>query len=129
MIVGTCHCGKAGWTFDGMPASATACNCSICRRYGALWAYDHEGGKISVSGATQVYLWGRKWLEFHFCSHCACVVYWRAVRPAKNGRRPVGFNLRLAAPETVKAIALIHHDTETRDDLPRDGRCVADVWF
>ena len=129
MIVGTCHCGKTGWAFDGMPASATACNCSICRRYGALWAYDYEGEKISMSGATQVYLWGRKWLEFHFCSHCACIVYWRAVRPGKNGRRPVGFNLRLAEPATVKAIALIHHDTETRDDLPRDGRCVADMWF
>jgi hypothetical protein len=23
---------------------------------------------------------------------------------------------------------IIHHDTETKDDLPPDGKCVADVW-
>jgi hypothetical protein len=116
------------WRFDGTPKTATACNCSICRRYGALWAYDNEGEKISVSGTTQVYKWGRKWLEFHFCPNCACIVSWRAVVPGKDGRRPMGFNLRLAPPEAVRGIALVHHDTETRSDFPPDGKCVADVW-
>ena len=27
----------------GFPEGATACNCTACRRYGALWAYGHEG--------------------------------------------------------------------------------------
>jgi len=128
MMEGSCHCGAVRWSYEGVPQSATACNCSICRRYGALWAYDHEGGKISVSGPTQIYLWGRKWLEFHFCPRCACIVCWRGVRPGRNGRRSIGFNLRLAPPDAVRDIALIHHDTVTMDDLPRDGRCVADVW-
>jgi hypothetical protein len=26
-----------------MPESATACNCTACRRNGVLWAYDYEG--------------------------------------------------------------------------------------
>ena len=125
---GSCHCGAVRWRFEGVPESATACNCSICRRLGALWAYDYEGGRISVSGPTQTYLWNKRWLEFHFCPQCFCVAYWRAVAPGKDGRRPIGFNLRLAAPEAVKAIALVHHDTETRADLPRDGLRVADVW-
>jgi len=128
MIEGSGHCGQIRWRFDGIPESATACNCSICRRYGALWAYDYEGGRISVSGATQVYRWNRKWLEFHFCSKCACIAYWRQVSPGKDGRREMGFNLRLAPPDQVKAVVLRHHDTETRSDLPLDGRCVADVW-
>jgi hypothetical protein len=38
-------------------------------------------------------------------------------------------NMRLASPEEACAIALIHHDTETMDDLPSDGRRVEDVWF
>ena len=61
MIEGSCHCGSVTWRFDGMPESATACNCTICRRCGVLWAYDFEGDRI--------------------------------------------------------------------EDLPRDGRCVADYWF
>jgi hypothetical protein len=116
------------WRFEGVPETATTCNCSICRRYGALWAYDFEGEKISVSGATQVYLWGRKWLEFHFCPHCGSIAYWRGSRPGKDGRRRIGFNLRLAEPDAVKSIALVHHRTETMDDLPLDGMHVADVW-
>ena len=129
MMEGSCHCGSVHWSYDGIPNSATTCNCSICRRYGALWAYDHEGGKINVSGPTQIYLWGRRWLEFHFCSQCACIVYWRGVRPAKDGRRSIGFNLRLAAPDAVKEIALVHHDTESMSDLPPDGLSVADVLY
>jgi len=128
-VEGACHCGQVRWRFEGVPESATACNCSICRRYGALWAYDYEGEKIKVAGATQVYLWNRKWIEFHFCPSCASVCYWRAAMRGKDGRRRIAVNLRLAAePEAVKPIALVHHDTETRDNLPSDGMCVADVW-
>src|SRR5262249_39749528 len=43
MIEGSCHCGAVRWTFEGVPESATACNCTACRRYGVLWAYDYEG--------------------------------------------------------------------------------------
>ena len=41
------------WQFEGEPDGATACNCTACRRYGALWAYDYEGEGIKVSGATR----------------------------------------------------------------------------
>ena len=129
MIVGTCHCGKTGWAFDGMPASATACNCSICRRYGALWAYDYEGEGIKVSGATQPYARGKA-LEFHFCPVCGCVAFWRAQQNDKAGRRRIAVNLRLAEPDAVAKIPIDHFDgLHTFEDLPRDGRCVADYWF
>jgi hypothetical protein len=39
-------------------------------------------------------------------------------------------NLRLAAePDEVAAVPIVHHDKATMSDLPRDGRCVADVRF
>jgi len=41
-----------------MPESATACNCTVCRRYGVLWAYDYEGEGIEVSGPTRAYIRG-----------------------------------------------------------------------
>ena len=130
MIEGSCHCGAVRFSFEGVPESATACNCTVCRRYGVLWAYDYEDEGIRISGATRVYVWGSRTIGFHFCPDCGCVVYWRAIMPNKEGRRRMAVNLRLAEPEAVAAIVVDHFDGLDRfDDLPRDGRCVADMWF
>lgn len=129
MIEGSCHCGAVRWRFEGVPESATACNCTICRRYGVLWAYDYENEAIHVSGPTAVYARGGH-IGFHFCLGCGCVAYWRALAPGQDGRRRIAVNLRLAEPQSVGAIALARFDgLGTFEDLPRDGRCVADMWF
>jgi hypothetical protein len=130
MIEGSCHCGAVRWTCEEVPESATACNCTLCRRYGVLWAYDHENEGIRVSGPTRVYAWGRRTIGFHFCADCGCIAYWRAVAVDKDGRRRIAVNLRLADPEAVAAIALQRFDgLKSFDDLPRDGRCIGDMWF
>ena len=36
---GSCHCGAIGITLEDDPVEASECNCSICRRTGALWTY------------------------------------------------------------------------------------------
>jgi hypothetical protein len=129
MIEGSCHCGAIRWTFDGTPEAATACNCTVCRRYGVLWAYDYEGERIRVSGPTTAYARGRS-LDFHFCPRCGCVAYWRALVPGSDGRRRIAVNLRLAEPEAVAGIIVDHFDgLVSFDDLGRDGRCVGDMWF
>jgi hypothetical protein len=47
-----------------------------------------------------------------------------------QGRRRIAVNLRLAAPEAVAAIPIDHFDgLVSFEDLPRDGRCVADMWY
>jgi hypothetical protein len=130
MIEGNCHCGAVRWSFDGVPESATACNCTVCRRYGVLWAYDHEDERIRVSGPTKAYIRGHKVLGFHFCPDCGCVAYWRSLEPGRDGRRRIAVNLRLAEPEAVVAIAMEHFDgLVSFDDLGRDGKCVRDMWF
>ena len=50
----------------------TSCNCSICRRYGALWAYYRAADVriVSKRGATDSYSWGRKALKFVRCATC-----------------------------------------------------------
>jgi hypothetical protein len=130
MLEGSCHCGQVKWTFDGVPESATACNCTICRRYGVLWAYDYDDEGIHVSGETQVYVWGDHEIGFHFCPHCGCVVCWRALEADHGGRRRTGVNLRLADPDRVGSIAIRHLDGfDTWQELTRSGRCVFDMWF
>lgn len=129
MIEGACHCGAVRWSFDGIPEGATACNCTICRRYGTLWAYDFENERIRVTGPTKDYVRG-KHISFHFCPDCGCVAYWRSLATRDDGRRRIAVNLRLAEPEAVSAIAIDHFDgLHSFDDLPRDGRRVADYWF
>jgi hypothetical protein len=116
-----------------MPDSVTACSCTLCRRYGVLWIYDYEGERISISGPSTVYT--RKdeanpVLEIHFCASCGCVICWRGRRPDAQGRRRIAVNLRLTEPGPVAHLPIDHFDgLDTFDDLPRDGRCVADMWF
>jgi hypothetical protein len=130
MLDGSCHCGAVRWTFKGVPETATACNCTVCRRYGTLWAYDYEGEGIASTGPTAAYTRGPKTIEFHFCPTCGCVAYWRGSTPGKDGRRRIAVNLRLAEPDAVAAIAVRHFDgLGAFADLPMDGRCVADMWF
>jgi hypothetical protein len=57
-------------------------------------------------------------------------MYWRGVATQDDGRRRIAVNLRMAEPEAVAGIALNRFDgLETWEDLPREGRCVADLWF
>jgi hypothetical protein len=129
MIEGSCLCGSVRWRFGGTPDGATACNCTACRRYGVLWAYDFEGEGINVTGDTQAYVRGKA-LSFNFCPTCGCIAYWRGLQVDKDGRRRIAVNLRLADPEDVASIPIDHFDgLNTFEDLPRDGRCVADYWF
>lgn len=129
MIEGSCHCGAVQWRFDATPESATACNCTVCRRYGTLWIYDYEGEGVHVSGPTTAYVRGKA-LGFHFCPKCGCVAYWRALEPNKEGRRRLAVNVRLAEPELVAHLPIDHFEGLVAfDDLPRDGRCVRDYWF
>lgn len=66
MLEGSCHCGAVTWVIDGKPESATACHCTVCRRYAALWASGYEGERITVSAATSRYAPGEETLGFHF---------------------------------------------------------------
>jgi hypothetical protein len=129
MIEGSCHCGAVHWQFDGMPDGATACNCTVCRRYGVLWAYGFEGHEITVSGPVQAYVRGNA-LSFNFCPTCGCVAFWRLLKLNEDGKRRIAVNLRLADPEVVAQIPIDHFDGfGSFEDLGRDGRCIKDYWF
>ena len=93
-----------------------------------VWAYGFEGEAIIVSGPTRAYVWGHKSIGFQFCADCGCVVYWRALKPGLNERRRIAVNLRMAEPAEVASIKVDHFDgLVSFKDLPRDGRCVADM--
>lgn len=58
------------------------------------------------------------------------MAYWRALEANKEGRRRIAVNLRLTEPDAVAQVPIDHFDGFGKfEDLPRDGRCVADYWF
>lgn len=59
------------------PRKLTACNCSICRRYGAMWAYfQRKSVKVVCNpGELRKYIWGSGALEFYRCKSCGCVTH------------------------------------------------------
>jgi hypothetical protein len=107
MIEGSCHCGGVRLKVDAAPATVTECNCSICRRYGVLWAYfSPKQVQIDViSRQTDRYSWDDKSIEFHRCANCGCVTHWTAVDPAAER---MGINARLLDPQ-ILALARVRH--------------------
>jgi hypothetical protein len=78
----------------------TSCACSICRRYGTLWAYYSPKSRVRGSGATDIYMWGDRDLEFHRCRVCGCVTHWASVDKTYDR---TAVNARLMEPAVVAA--------------------------
>jgi hypothetical protein len=98
----TCHCGAVQITVEPAPTEVTDCNCSICRRYGALWAY-YQRPQVRFEPAipaTDIYQWGDKDLEFHRCKTCGCVTHWL---PTDQTKTRMGVNMRMSDPRVLAA--------------------------
>ena len=130
IIEGQCHCGKVKWKFEGDIDRITACNCTVCRKYGTLWAYGFKDKNVTISGETSKYLRSGEELSFNFCSDCGCVAYWHGVEKHEEGYR-VAVNTRLANnPEEIESIPIRHFDGLGKfSEDPDDGRCVKDMWY
>lgn len=128
---GTCHCGRVAWTLNTPPKSATACNCTLCSRYGVLWAYGYIGHDIHTTGETTGYRRADGGsIDFHFCPTCGCLSHYVATSAGNDGRHWTAVNLRLTDPERMAALPIRHFDgLDSFDDLPSDGRTVKDMWF
>ena len=113
-VEASCHCGAVRLQIAEAPLEVTDCNCSICRRYGVLWAY-HRPAQVQVQvsgGRTDIYMWDGRTIGFHRCRACGCVTHWAAVDPSRDR---MGVNARLLPP-AVLALARVRHldgaDTE-----------------
>ncbi len=91
MMHGSCHCGQVTVAMDDTPETVTSCNCSLCRKLGAIWTYTTRD-KVQVEGSTDTYGHGDHTLDTHRCRNCGCVVVWIATDPAYER---MGINIRL----------------------------------
>jgi hypothetical protein len=110
MLTGTCHCGAIRIVVPALPQSFIDCNCSICRRNGALWAL-YDADTVRVAGHpenTTAYIWGAKTLRTLRCNSCGCVTHWESLQPDPS--RKIGVNMRNFEPNALKAIQIRQFD-------------------
>lgn len=91
---GSCHCGAITLTMDDQPTEAATCNCSICRRSGALWHYPRPD-QACVEGQGAGYVHGDRTLTLWHCPACGCITHWTAFDPEYPR---MGVNLRMFEP-------------------------------
>src|SRR5437773_3595169 len=104
MFTATCHCGAVRVDIPRKPRRLTSCNCSICRRYGTLWAY-YKARDVTVHaapGTLSSYCWGDKSLMFARCATCGCVTHWEPVERREDSR--MGVNARNLDPRAIEGV-------------------------
>jgi hypothetical protein len=85
-IQGTCLCNAVQLGAARRPRQVTQCNCSVCRRYGTLWAYYRRS-------AVENYSVRPGELRFVRCRTCGCVICWDGAGKGRDQR--MGINTRL----------------------------------
>ena len=105
-----CHCGNLKLVATEPPSSITRCNCSICHRLGALWAY-YEQDKVTIASRgqpNQSYAWGEKTITYHRCGVCGCTTHYTGT--ADDGGDLIAINCRMARPSDISSIPLREFD-------------------
>lgn len=108
MTTATCHCGAVRLELTSRPTEVTDCNCSICRRYGVLWAYYHPADvSVTAPEGQDEYMWDDRSIAFLRCRACGCVTHWAPVN-----REPdrMGINARLLEPVDIADARIRHLD-------------------
>ena len=110
----TCLCGHVRVDVQKRPDFINECNCLLCGKSGAQWAYFHPSD-VSVEGATKGYSRSDKEdpaAEVHFCETCGSTTHF-VLTPgavAKFGNVQMGVNMRLADEADLAGIELRYPD-------------------
>ena len=93
-LKGGCHCGAVAYTVEVDPAASMSCNCSICSKLGAVWAFTAKSNFKLTKGEGKAgdYQFNKHVLHHRFCPTCGIESY--AEGKGKDGSEQVGINLR-----------------------------------
>jgi len=102
---GQCHCGSVKFSFEADSiVKGLRCNCSICKRKGALmspFALSKEELSYSVEGdALSTYQFGNKIAKHHYCNHCGIYTFHETMR------MPGHFRVNLACIDVIDTFVL-----------------------
>jgi hypothetical protein len=103
----SCQCRAVEIEVTRKPRQLTACNCTLCVRYGALWAYYTDRSARVVRGKRKLRGYSKSGgrLAFHHCTVCGCLTHWSAAK-AKESDGRIGVNARLLDPKLLATIPI-----------------------
>jgi hypothetical protein len=93
LLKGSCHCGAVQFEVRTPLAPATRCNCSLCRRKGALMTPPFAAGELKiVSGedALTLYQFNTRTAKHYFCRHCGIYPFHQTRKDPKMWRANIG---------------------------------------
>ena len=99
---GSCHCGAVTFEVQGTLSPALRCNCSLCRRKGAVMAaVNPEHFKLlSGEGSLSLYEFNTRTAKHYFCKVCGIYTFHR---PRTN---PNIYRVNVGCLEGVDAFSL-----------------------
>ncbi|KAB5547381.1 Mss4-like protein [Coniochaeta sp. 2T2.1] len=108
-LTASCHCGRVKLELPAPPTKVNECRCSICYRYGALWAYYPRDEVLVTSEEPGMRSYVREdqgakgTIAFYACNTCNSLTHWWAqpehVKPTPDWNR-MGVNTRML-PESL----------------------------
>lgn len=111
----TCLCGQARVETAKTPDYLNECNCTLCSKSGAVWAY-YDPAEIRVSGTTIGYSRADKddpGAEIRFCPTCGATTHFVLTESAVakfGGNKVAGVNMRLADERELAGVELRYPD-------------------
>ncbi len=107
---GSCHCQTVTFDVDLDLDQGLQCNCSICSKLGAVWAFAPKVKLHMKSGAESLgdYQFGKKRLHHRRCGNCGIETFAEGTAP--DGTATVGVNLRCLAGVEVDKLSLRQYD-------------------
>ena len=99
MLKLSCLCGQVRINISKRPDFINECNCTLCSKSGARWAYFHPS-EVGIEGTTKGYRPGDKEdpaAEIQFCANCGSTTHFILTPSAvsKFGNVQTGVNMRL----------------------------------
>ena len=113
----SCLCGQIRISLQKRPDFINECNCTLCSKTGARWAYFHPS-EVSVEGHIAGYRRGDKEepnAQVQFCPTCGSTTHFvlTEIAVSKFGNSLMGVNMWLANAADLSGIELRYPDGQS----------------
>ncbi|CAE6739978.1 GFA family protein [Paraburkholderia haematera] len=105
LLQGSCHCGTVKFEVRTAVVPAARCNCSLCRRKGALMTPPFAAGELKIlqgEDALTLYQFNTRTAKHYFCKHCGIYPFHQTRRDPQQWRVNIGC-LEGVDPYTLEA--------------------------
>jgi len=92
-LKGSCHCGAVKFEVNTPVAPAARCNCSLCRRKGALMTPPFTADQLTIKqgeDALTLYQFNTRVAKHFFCKHCGIYPFHQTRKDPKLWRVNIG---------------------------------------